>query len=182
MTPDIIESKINDLLPRIRCIAFYLSNSSPCVDGDDLAQAGVEAVVIFLQGSNDQFSSDAYLLRHAKFKMLNLLRHDWVFLKYVDAEEAIFSTDSDSDNDFALWGDWLPGHDPNPEDVVVSRETARELVGSLNRTSLEVLKLLAAGFGESEAAEYLNITRSAVSQRKHTIAKYLRKITDFSYA
>jgi len=183
LTASKINSKIEELEPRIIAIAKKVSNYNPEGEWEDLYQIMLQKVLernivdpTFVE------QTDAYILKYTEFMAKHAVKKASVYLRYVDEEGyEIDPEDSDDDSNYAL--DLMVEREkiqqaiPAIENEVMHLELSEKIVEGYETLSTEnkkVAYMLYMGYKQTEIAESLGISKPAVSQRIKTIGNQLK--------
>lgn len=116
--------------------------------------------------SNPEFvnQNDAYKFQFAKWHASHLLDKSKVYSKYVAVEG---TSEDGEESAFDLIAD---AAQVDPADLLEGDQLIAA-VKTLSRENQQIVKLLYVGYSKAEIAEYMNISRPAISQRINTIQK-----------
>lgn len=172
-----MKERTAELFPRILATARIVHNNQPVqglVEYDDIVQ---EMALRILERAeqipdlNEQ--TNAYLMidacRNAGYRMCN---KEITYLKYVDAETV---ADSDDESEISIF-EIIPSKSTDPEDALIQKEIADELRSRISTMSPECQQFIALavqGYTDAEIARKLEVSKSAICQRRKTVSKHL---------
>ena len=182
----LIHTRITDLTPRLMAYARFVHSIQ--LDLPDVQQ---EMFLALLEKDRKQpaFASqtDAYLVRYALWMAQHAAEKTWTYDSHVartvnqtrEAHNGRAQPDRDYSSDEIIFYDLTPDPDAaDPAEVTEQRETLEALLSAVQEMSPSnqtLVKMIYLGYSESEIAEHLGISRPAVTQRKATIARAVKK-------
>lgn len=166
----LLAAKLEAITPRLQIAAARFAGLDQ--EADDLYQEAVTAIVERANSAPTFLEQkDAYICQFGV----------WSF-RHVISRSAHSTEREDEDSATVTIEDYLSEyHLPTPEDAVIRREEAASLeaaTASLEEKNQKVVTLLMQGYSQTEIADYLDIDRSAISQRKKTIQKAFKRLLE----
>ncbi len=173
MSQPSVTSKIEDLTPRLKRKAQYVSNKSSQMDADDAFQEMVVSILEHAESDPDFIKqTDAYIINQAAWDTGHVARSYRTYSRYNlpdleigrdqdDCPQTIIDITPDS---FDLEADVLE---------MIEMESLAVAIRHLTPENSTLVTLLYKGYNNLEIAAEMGISPSAVSQRKGTIRRQL---------
>lgn len=168
----LFHQRLDTLAPKISRISRSTAGTFSEYDPDDLCQH-ICLKLLERAAADPAFAarSDEELLTFAIWRARSKAEAGRTYTRYVDAEVFI---EEDGDEISVL--EMMPSGEINPEDAVIQSETLRQIdaiVQDLTPVNRQIVEMLYLGHSQVEIAAALGISKSAVTQRKTTIAHLL---------
>lgn len=165
--------RIVALTPALRRIARATVGTLSEYDAEDLYQT-IVLKMLERAAQDPAFAqkSDTELLTFAQWRARSKAGAGRIYTKYVEPEKFYHDDEGDEISFLEL----IPSNALDPEEAVIAAEgltAIEDLIQSLDPANRKIIYLLYQGYNQVEIAAALNVTRSAVNQRKSAIGKYL---------
>lgn len=167
-----IQERIAKLSNKLTLKAMYFASNGYEYTSDDLYQIMIEAMINHAQ-RNPEFAEkpDAYLLQYASWRAQQACRASRTYTIYQEPEAYVISASGEVESAFLF----IPDNSEPVEDQLIHREELDALYSLASAKNKTILSMLFLGYTESEIADKLHISRSALCQRKYTLKKSIEK-------